>query len=1026
LRAIRLALLSGLISFCAGIVSGQGLYVKPVKVIGDPNFTGTATSPLSFDTFGPNVVEGREIASPFGIALDTSVSPPIVYIADTANNRVLGFQYSTQLTPGALADVILGQPDRFSTVAKGPGTNLSTGLHNPSGLVVDPNGNLYVADSGNNRVLRYPTPMAQPAGYQFPDLIIGQTSFSSAAPNSGGISATSLFLSGNFFAHTGLALDSGGNLWLTDTGNHRVLRYPAASLKANQNGPAADQAIGQADFTSNGAGSGRTSKTGLVNPTSVAFDSAGRMLVADALARVLEYAAGSTTNAPAERILGVAVPVQGQPAPANVSSVNITSSSAVSANANNVFVVDSNAHRVLVYGTVDSWPPESAQFSPVARAVIGQKLFSDSKSNQNGEASADTLNGPLDVTSAGNELFVVDTSNNRVLVYPTDATASGPTATRVIGQLDFSDRAPNLAEGAGFFLAGSTFSGVSGSAILDLNATPAHLYVADTLNNRVLGFNDFRHWVPGQKADLVIGQPDFSRTTVNYPTNQVTSPNAQGLNGPSALAVDSAGNLYVADTFNSRVLRFPAPFASGKTALESADLVIGQADFNSIVTDPTSRTFNAPISMAFTQAGADASQPNSGYLVVLDANQNRAMLFPKPFSNGMSATKVIGQGTFTSANAGATTTLLASPRAVAIDSQDRVLIADTGNSRVQGYDTVQNLPAFLANSTFTIKTGLSAPVAIGIAPTGQFWVADDNTNTLIHFPSIDQLPLNNYTSDASLPAISPRSAFMDAFSNLLITDGVNRVLYYAPGIAPVNAANYIAGRPLAAGAFTALFPAVKSNSLASGTDTATAFPLPTTLADTQVLVNNVPMPLLFVSPGQINLPLSQTLPTGGTVDMQVVRASTGQIYGTAELPLSSASPGLFTLNGSGSGQAAAINAADGTVNGSRNAVARGQYVTLFGTGQGFVPNAPADGQPATGPVPTAGHPQILLGGAFVPDSGIQYSGLAPSLAGVWQINFQIPATAPTGSAVPLKVLMNSIPSDNPAAPSQIAVTLAIK
>jgi uncharacterized protein (TIGR03437 family) len=259
-----------------------------------------------------------------------------------------------------------------------------------------------------------------------------------------------------------------------------------------------------------------------------------------------------------------------------------------------------------------------------------------------------------------------------------------------------------------------------------------------------------------------------------------------------------------------------------------------------------------------------------------------------------------------------------------------------------------------------------------------------------------------------------------------MTDGINRVLYFAPGLAAVNAANYIPGRALAAGTFAAVFPAVKANILANGTAGASDFPLPTTLADTQVLVNNVPMPLIFVSPGQINVPLSQSLPNGGTVDLQTVRASTGQIYGTVEVSLSSASPGLFTSAGSGTGQAAAINAADGTVNSSKNAVARGQYVTIYGTGQGLVANAPQDGQAAAGPVPTPVHPQILLGSAFVPDANIQYSGLAPSLAGVWQINFQVPATAPTGASVPLKVLMNSIPSDNPATPSQIAVTLAIK
>jgi uncharacterized protein (TIGR03437 family) len=1030
LRAIRLAFFTILTISCAGLLPGQALYVKPAKVIGDPNFTGTAANPLAFSSAGPNVVEGREFANPFGVALDTSASPPVVYVADTSNSRVLGFKYSTQLTPGAPADVILGQPDRFSTTAKGPGTSLSTGLHFSSGLAVDASGNLYVADTANNRILRYPKPMAQPAGYQFPDLIVGQATFTSSSVNAGGISATSLFLYSGTAVHTGIAVDAAGNLWVTDTGNNRVLRYPAASLKANQNAPAADIVIGQPDMVSTQGAAARTSKTKVTAPDAITFDPSGRMFVADALGRVLVYAAAPATNAPAIRIMGVSLPTQTQPNPPAVSGTSFENVTGVVATASNVFVVDSAAHRVVIFGNVDSWAAETTTvISPLATSQLGQNNLSDSKANQGGEPSANTLNAPVDAAFAGGELFVADANNSRVLVYASAASGTGPAASRLIGQLDFADRAPNLAEGKEFYLSGAVNGGASGTAVLDLKSSPVHMYVADTVNNRILGFNDFRHWMPGQKADLVIGQPDFSRTTVNYPTNKANAPNSQGLYGPSSLTLDSAGNLYVADTFNSRILRFPAPFASGTTTLEKADLVIGQADFTSIITDPTVRTLNAPTSVAFTQAGFDASQPNAGYLFVTDPNDNRVLFFPKPLSNGMSATKVIGQGSFTSnASAAATsasaTTGFSSPRAAVADPNDRILVADSGNSRVQAFDAVQNLPATGASALFSVS-GLNQPVSIGMAASGQFWVADVNANALLHYPAIDQLALNNYASDASLPVTSPRAVFVDSFSNVLATDGINRVLYYAPGLAAVNAANFLVGRPLAPGTFVAAFPSVKTNTFGAATATAPSFPLPTTLGDTQVTVNGNPAPLLFVSPGQINLPLPMGAPTGGTVDMQVVGATTGQIFAMGELQMSTASPALFT-NSSGTGQVAAINAADGTVNSAKAPAGRGQFVSLFGTGQGFVPNAPPDGEAVSGPVETPLHPQIQLGGVQVPDADIQYSGLAPYLAGVWQINFQIPATVAPGNTVPLIVVMNSIRNDNPLSPGQIAVTLAVK
>ena len=75
---------------------------------------------MQFTTVGPNVVEGRELNAPQGVALDLSVTPPILYIADTGNNRVLAFKYGTQTTPGApVADLVLGQSIYNSNVCGG-------------------------------------------------------------------------------------------------------------------------------------------------------------------------------------------------------------------------------------------------------------------------------------------------------------------------------------------------------------------------------------------------------------------------------------------------------------------------------------------------------------------------------------------------------------------------------------------------------------------------------------------------------------------------------------------------------------------------------------------------------------------------------------------------------------------------------------------------------------------------------------------------------------------------------------------
>ena len=103
-------------------------------------------------------MEGREFYAPQSVALDTSGSTPILYVSDTDNNRVLAWKDANGFQSGQKADLQIGQPDLLTTFPGGPGTAYSTGLFRPTGIAVDPSGNLYVADSGNNRVLRYPSP----------------------------------------------------------------------------------------------------------------------------------------------------------------------------------------------------------------------------------------------------------------------------------------------------------------------------------------------------------------------------------------------------------------------------------------------------------------------------------------------------------------------------------------------------------------------------------------------------------------------------------------------------------------------------------------------------------------------------------------------------------------------------------------------------------------------------------------------------------------------------------------------------
>jgi len=61
------------------------------------------------ESCNPNLVEGRELWSPTGIAFDTSTSPPTIYVADTLNNRVLGWKNAASFANGQMADLVIGQ-----------------------------------------------------------------------------------------------------------------------------------------------------------------------------------------------------------------------------------------------------------------------------------------------------------------------------------------------------------------------------------------------------------------------------------------------------------------------------------------------------------------------------------------------------------------------------------------------------------------------------------------------------------------------------------------------------------------------------------------------------------------------------------------------------------------------------------------------------------------------------------------------------------------------------------------------------
>ena len=1041
---------------------------QPISLNNTPS-RGVGQPQLSPESGAVNRVEGREFYDPQGMVFDTTASPPILYVADLRNNRVLGWKNSTGFSNGAPADLVIGQPDQFSTGGLGPGTLYPTGLSAPTGLAVDAQGNLYVADCGNNRILRYPKPFNQQGGVT-PDLWVGQPSINSRAANyTGQVSGSGISLaSGNSVFQAGLAFDGSGNLWLTDSGNSRVLRFPAASLTCSGNGcnPTADIVIGQPNLTTvqtpglSGSQAATKNQFGTVN--SLAIDSVGRLYVSDVIGsngpgRVLVFAnpSAQSGNLSADRIMGIIQnsqlgSLQQSQVAAFVGSTQMADPEGIFFLADrSVGVADPSWNRITIFPPYEQWPAESTYFSPQATIVVGQTDFVSIGPNQakQGGGTVTPLAGPTTLWNpftaaflpSTKELFISDSGNNRLIVMPQSGTGFNA-GSRVLGQDNMKQSAPNLIEGKEF-----DFGSDAAIAIDTSGATP-HLWVSDPANHRVLGFRDARLLAPSSFADIVIGQPDGHTAVCNYPSGSTNSPSQTSLCAPLGIAVDGSGNLYVADSANSRVLRFPNPWtwnASNK-GMEPADLVLGQSSFTTSVTQPSASTMGTPYGIAFSGTSG---------IVVSDNLYNRVLFIPFSSNgtftagsdNGKAATKVFGQPGFTTIQkpAGNALNQMNGPRGITCDSTGQVYVADTGNNRILVFPDPNNSQTS-SNAPAQVQIpSLNSPRSVYVnTGTGEIWVTNSGAGTLVRYPKYETLIFNstptatiqNVVNNTLIPTLA---VAQDQYGDLFVADTFNQVIVFYQGFAYVNAATSLA-RPLSPGMIATLYPLASATQFGANTQANSSSTLPTSMGDIQVTVNGTPAPLYYISPGQINFFVPQSTPVNTNAEVEVIQVSTGQVLGAEQAQVATLAPGLFTscqANQTGTLREACVLNQDNTVNSATNPALRGSVVQIFGTGQGVVSNPPADGAPAgSSPLSTTqGTARVIMNTCYTDECGpaqpgdvgtsgspssswVPFSGLAPGFAGLWQVNAQIPMAVPpsssTGQATLLVVVINNVPSSD--------------
>ena len=353
-------------------------------VQGQPNFTSSVGN-------NPLMPPANQLNGPVGLAVDAQSGR--LFVADVSDNRVLSWPDAAALANGQAADLVIGQPDFTSTAPNnGVFTPTANSLNLPDGVTLDAQGNLYVADNGNQRVLEYNTPLSNGMAAS---RVFGQN---------GSFTTTAAFpVSANTLCDpSSVALDTHGHLYVADFCNNRVLEFDTPLSNTTP-----DRVFGQGGSFTTTANLPVTANS-LYFPNGVALDAHGHLYVAEGGDnRVLEYDT-PLSNTTADHVFG-----QGgsftTTANLPVTADSLTSPYGVALDAlGNLYVADAGNNRVLEYNrplsntTADEVFGQGGSFTTTAVLPV----------------SANSLSDPVGVAlDAQGNLFGADVLNHRVLEY---------------------------------------------------------------------------------------------------------------------------------------------------------------------------------------------------------------------------------------------------------------------------------------------------------------------------------------------------------------------------------------------------------------------------------------------------------------------------------------------------------------------------------------------------------------------------------------------------------------------------------
>jgi uncharacterized protein (TIGR03437 family) len=538
--------------------------------------------------------------------------------------------------------------------------------------------------------------------------------------------------------------------------------------------------------------------------------------------------------------------------------------------------------------------------------------------------------------AAGN-LYVADTLNNVVRKVSPNGTIANFAGNGGVGS-----------SGDGSAATSAQLHGPQGLAV----DASGNVFIADTLNAKVRKVS----------ASGIISTVAGSGTP-GYGGDGGAAASAQ-LNLPIGVAVDSSGNLYIADFGNSRVREVSASGAITTVAGSGSNGYSGDGG------QAVKAQLNGPQGVAVDAAGD---------LFIADTENN---LIREVTPGGVIST-VAGNGVSGYSGDGglATSAQVGNPVSVTVDAAGNIYTVDA-SARVRQVYPNGRIATIAGNGSLgysgdgglATQAQLNAPSAIALGNNGNLYVAD-TANSAVR--------LLQYAGNGL--AIGAVTNAASSISGPVAPGEV--VVLYGSGLGPARLAQY------------QLDPS--SGLVGTG------------LAGTSVIFNGTPGPVLYTSATQVAAVVPYSI-AGSAV--QVFVEYQGQTSAPVTLPVAAVAPALFTQDSSGKGQAAASNQ-DGTLNGAAHPAKVGSYISLWLTGAGQTNPAGVDGLPGAAPLPQpAAAVSVTIGGQSVTP---QYAGQAPTaVAGVMQINALIPSGIQAGNAVPVVVQVGSVST-------QAGVTVAV-